>query len=107
MFNKSDAKGYKSPIERITMKTLVYGKKTLLAEFKLEKGAILPRHKHPHEQTGYLVSGRMDLTIGGETHRVEPGDSWSVPGDVEHNAVAHENSVAVEVFSPVRQDYIP
>ena len=107
MFNKSDAKGYKNPIERITMKTLVYGEKTLLTEFNLEKGAILPRHKHPHEQTGYLVSGRMDLTIGGETHRVEPGDSWSIPGDVEHNAVAHENSVAVEVFSPVRQDYIP
>jgi unsaturated pyranuronate lyase len=107
MFNKSDAKGYKNPIERITMKTLVYGEKTLLAEFKLEKGAILPRHKHTHEQTGYLVSGCMDLTIGVETHRVEPGDSWTIPGDVEHNAVARENSVAVEVFSPVRQDYIP
>jgi quercetin dioxygenase-like cupin family protein len=107
VFNKSSAAGYKNPLEKITMKTLVYGEKTLLAEFRLEKGALLPRHRHPHEQTGYLVSGRIDLTIGDATHQVEPGDSWSIPGDVEHNAVAYENSVAVEVFSPVRQDYIP
>jgi quercetin dioxygenase-like cupin family protein len=107
MFNKSDSKGYKDPLTKIKMKTLVYGEKTLLTEFKLEKGAVLPQHKHPHEQTGYLVSGRMDLTIGGATHQVSPGDSWCIPGNVEHNAFAHEHSIAVEVFSPVREDYLP
>ncbi len=106
MFNKSDVKGYKDPLKKIKMKTLVHGEKTLLAEFKLEKGAILPKHKHPHEQTGYLVSGRIDLTIGNETYRVTPGDSWCIPGDVNHHAFAHENSVAIEVFSPVKEDYI-
>ena len=107
MFKKSELTNYRNPIERIFMKTLVYGDKTLLAEFKLQKGAILPRHKHLHEQTGYLISGCIDLTIGDVTHRTMPGDSWSIPGNVEHNAVAHEDSVAVEVFSPVREDYIP
>ncbi|HTG00652.1 MAG TPA: cupin domain-containing protein [Nitrospirota bacterium] len=107
MFKKKEAHGYRNPVEKISMKTLVYGEKTLLAEFRLEKGAVLPRHKHPHEQTGYLVSGGIDLTIGDATHHTLPGDSWSIPGDVEHNAVAREDSVAVEVFSPVRQDYIP
>ena len=107
MFKKSDAIGYKKPLEKVKLKTLVYGEKTLLAEFQLENGAILPRHKHPHEQTGYLVSGRIDLTIGDTTHRVTPGDSWCIPGNVEHNALAHEKSVAIEVFSPVREDYLP
>jgi len=107
MFKKNDGSGYKAPLEKITFKTLAYGEKTLLAEFRLEKGAVLPRHSHPHEQTGYLVSGRIRLTIGEETYDVVPGDSWSIPGNVDHNAVAHENSTAVEVFSPVRQDYIP
>jgi quercetin dioxygenase-like cupin family protein len=107
MFRKSDVTGYKDPLNKIKMKTLVYGKKTLLTEFKLEKGAILPRHNHPHEQTGYLVSGRIDLTIGDTTHNVQPGDSWCIPGSIDHNAVAHEDSVAIEVFSPVREDYIP
>jgi hypothetical protein len=49
-----------------------FGERTLLVEFRLQKGAVLPKHKHGHEQTGYLVSGRMDLTIGNETRRQEP-----------------------------------
>jgi len=83
------------------------GVKTRMAEFKLEEGAILPRHTHPHEQTDSLVSGRIDLTIGDVTHQAVPGDSWCIPGDVEHNAVAHENYVTVDVFSPVREEYLP
>jgi quercetin dioxygenase-like cupin family protein len=107
MFRKSNAQGYKNPVEKIRFKTLVYGEKSLLAEFRLEKGALLPKHKHPHEQTGYLVFGRIDLTIGDTTYQVAAGDSWCIHGDVEHHAVAHEDSVAVEAFSPRREDYIP
>jgi quercetin dioxygenase-like cupin family protein len=47
------------------------------------------------------------LYIGGEPHDVHPGDSWCIPGGVEHAADALENTVAVEVFSPVREDYLP
>ena len=107
MFTKSDAGGYKDALEKIKLKTLAYGTKTLMAEFRLEQGAVLPRHKHPHEQTGYLVSGRIDLTIGDVTHQAIAGDSWCIPGDVEHNAVALAKSVAIEVFCPVREDYLP
>lgn len=107
MFRQSDDSGFKDVLEKIRQKTLVYGEKTLLAEFRLEKGAILPRHSHPHEQTGYLVSGLLNLTVGAETHRVEPGGSWCISGNVEHSALAGENSVAIEVFSPVREDYLP
>ena len=78
-----------------------------MSEFRLQKGAILPRHSHPHEQTGYLVTGKMELTIGAETSLLEPGDSWCIPGDMEHNATVLEDSVAIEVFSPVRADYLP
>ena len=106
MFRKHAADGYKEALDRVELKTLVHGEKTLLAEFRLAKGAVLPKHSHPHEQTGYLVSGRMDLSIGSETHAVSPGDSWCIPGDAEHSAVAREDSVAIEVFSPVREDYL-
>jgi len=107
MFRKNAAAGYKNASDKIRWKTLVHGEKTLLTEFRLEKGAVLPKHSHPHEQTGYLVSGRIDLTIGAETHPAVPGDSWCIPGNTEHHAVAHEDSVAIEVFSPVREDYLP
>jgi len=107
MFKKHDNAGYKDSLPGIGQKTLAYGDRTLMVEFRLQKGAVLPKHKHPHEQIGYLVPGRLDLTIGKNTRQQEPGDSWCVPGDTEHGATALEDSVAVEVFSPVRADYLP
>jgi quercetin dioxygenase-like cupin family protein len=107
MLMKRTDTGFRKPLDGIRVKTLVYGEKTLMTEFRLEKGAVLPRHIHPHEQTGYLVSGRLNLFLGGEEHEVGPGDSWCIPGDIEHGADVLEDSVAVEVFSPVREDYVP
>ncbi len=107
MFNKKNMDGYQPALPGIRIKTRAYGERTLLAEFLLEKGSLLPKHTHPHEQTGYLVSGNIRLTIGEETFEVEPGDSWCVPSSVEHGAEILANSVAVEVFSPVREDYLP
>jgi len=107
MFQPGDTDGYRDVLDKIRQKTLVYGDKTLMAEFRLAQNALLPRHSHPHEQIGYLVSGRMELTIGETTHQVRPGDSWCIPGGIAHNAVAIEDSVAIEVFSPVREDYLP
>lgn len=77
------------------------------AGFRLEKGACLPSHHHPHEQIGYLVSRPLRLSIENEAREVAPGDSWIIPGDVLHQAEALDNTVAVEVFSPVREDYLP
>lgn len=107
MFQKKSTEGYKPAIDKIEMKTLVHGEKTLLVEFHMKKGAHLPRHSHPHEQTGYLVSGNMELTIDAETFNVKPGDSWCIAGESEHNAVVLEDTVVVEVFSPVRDDFLP
>ncbi len=107
MFAIRSDDGYREILDKIQLKTLIHGKKTLMAEFRIGKGALLPRHNHPHEQIGYLVSGRLQLTIGEETRTVEAGDSWCVAGHVEHQAAALEDSVAVEVFSPVREDYLP
>ena len=107
MFYKSNNNGYKQALEGIKFKTLVYGERTLFTEFRLEKGSKLPRHRHPHEQTGYLVGGRMRFSIGEETYEVEPGDSWCIPSDVEHGGEIMQDSIAIEVFSPVRKDYLP
>ena len=107
MFKPYDTAGYHTPVAGIRQKTLVYGDKTLMTEFMLEKGAVLPRHSHPHEQTGYLVSGRIRLFVDGAAHDCAPGDSWCIPGDVQHGAEILEDAVAIEVFSPVREDYLP
>ena len=107
MFQKSSTKGYSPALPGIELKTLVHGEKTLMAEFVLAKGCQLPKHSHHHEQTGYLIKGHIRLTIGQEVHEVMPGDSWCIPGDIEHCAEIVVDSVAIEVFSPVREDYLP
>jgi quercetin dioxygenase-like cupin family protein len=107
MFAHANDVGYSTPLEGIRQKTLVYGQKTLMTEFRLQAGSVLPLHRHPYEQTGYLVSGRLRLTIGEETYDTQAGDSWCMAPDVIHGAEVIEDSVAIEVFSPVREDYLP
>jgi len=107
MFEKHNESGYHPAIKGIDLKTLVYGEKTLMAEFRLQKNSVLPRHAHPHEQTGYLVKGRIRFTIGTEECEAQTGDAWCIPGGVEHGAEILEDSVVIEVFSPVREDYLP
>jgi quercetin dioxygenase-like cupin family protein len=107
MFEKSSSLGYRALLAGIRMKTLSYGEKTLLAEFLLDGASTLPRHSHPYEQTGYLVKGHIVLSIGEAEHDVTPGDAWCIATGVEHGARVVEDSVIVEVFSPVREDYLP
>lgn len=107
MFVKHSETGYRPAVEGIDLKTLVYGEKTLMAKFLLKKGSTLPRHSHPHEQTGYLVKGRLRLMVGSEQWEVQAGDSWCIDGGVEHGAEVVEDAEAIEVFSPLREDYLP
>jgi quercetin dioxygenase-like cupin family protein len=97
--------GYVGALPGILRKTMVAGAHTQLVEFKLAKGAAIPIHSHPQEQTGYLLSGRLVLTIAQIDHEMRPGSSWTIPGGVEHGATINEDSVAIEVFSPAREDY--
>jgi quercetin dioxygenase-like cupin family protein len=107
MFEKLSSNDYQPALDGIERKTLVHGKRMLMTEFRLRKGALLPRHAHEHEQTGYLVKGRIRISIGTEVYDAQAGDSWSIPGGVEHGAEILEDSAAIEVFSPVRDDYLP
>ncbi len=107
MFDTRQASGYRELLPGIRQKTRVHGEKTLLAEFVLDRGGTLPVHAHPYEQTGYLIQGRLRLRIGDREFDARAGDAWCIPANVDHGAHALENAVAVEVFSPVREDYLP
>lgn len=107
MIQPHDDGGYRQVLPGITMKTLAWGRATQLCKFHLQKGSLLPRHAHPNEQTGIMLTGRMRFTIGDETVEVHPGDSWSIPAGLEHSAELLEDSVIIEVFSPVRPEYLP
>ena len=97
-----------TPVEMapgVVRRTLNYGERTLLAEVSLTKGSIVPAHIHVHEQIGYLASGRIRFRIGDEVQELGPGDSWCVPSNVEHEVWTIEDAIAIDIFSPVREEY--
>lgn len=106
MITKNREDGYQPMLDGITRQTLVYGEKTSMFRFRLDGGSRIPLHNHPHEQTGFMVSGRARFTIAGEATEVGPGDSWCIAGGVEHAVDVLEDSVIVELFSPVREEYL-
>lgn len=85
---------------------MVHGVATHLTEVRFTKGAVVPEHRHPHEQTGYLISGSLRFFGDGEDAVVTPGDCWNSSSDEPHGAEALEDSVVIEVFSPIRDDYL-
>ena len=107
MFRKKGTAESRQLVEGVELSTLVHGEKTLMGQFKIAKGSEVPMHSHPHEQTGFMFSGKLRFNVEGEVFDAETGDSWCLPGDVEHSAEALEDSVIIEVFSPVREDYLP
>ncbi len=107
MIVKADPTGYREVLVGVRLKTLVHGARTHLTEVKLEKGAVVPEHQHPHEQTGYLISGSLRFFSGGQEKIALPGDSWNLASEYPHGAEALEDTVVIEVFSPVREDYLP
>ena len=89
----------------VVRRTLTTGDRTMLCEVELAKGAVVPLHTHPHEQIGYLSRGRLLFRIGDDERELREGDSWCVPGDVPHVVTALEDSIAIDIFSPPRDEY--
>lgn len=91
--------------EGVYRRTMGITDEVMLCEFFLEREAIVPPHSHMNDQVGYIVYGKLEVTIGGETRICERGDSYAVPSGVEHNARAVVDTLAIDVFSPPRNDY--
>ena len=90
----------------VVRRTLTDGDRLMLIEFTLDKGAVLSWHTHPHEQTGYLISGSLLFELGDhEKREMNPGDSWLIPSNVPHQATALQPSLGVDIFSPPREEY--
>jgi quercetin dioxygenase-like cupin family protein len=106
MFVKGDHAKQVEMAPGVRRRTLAHGEEMLLTKFDLAAGAEVPIHSHPHAQVGYVVHGRMELTIADDTYSVEAGDSYFIPGDVPHKAFTPEDSVVVDVFCPPREDYL-
>lgn len=77
---------------------------SMAIDFK--KGGIGPAHAHPHEQLGYVVSGKIRMLLDGVEIVVAAGEQVVVPGGVSHSVEALEDSLVLEAFTPLREDLL-
>lgn len=106
MVVKKREEGWTPMKDGIYRQSLAHGDKTHMVKFRLQSGAEIPLHEHEHEQTGYLLQGSMVMIIEGEECPLEAGDSWSLRGGVPHGVRVLEECLVLEVFSPLRDDYL-
>lgn len=92
--------------EGLTRKVHAFSDTLMLTEHHMAKGSVFPRHSHPHEQLAYLISGHIRVCCGDYTFEAHGGDSFVVAGGIEHQVWAIEESVALDIFTPVREDYL-
>ncbi len=104
MFRANDDAAAIEMFPGVVRRTLNSGDRTTLIEVTLAADAVAPSHTHPHEQVGYVASGRVRFEIDGEERELRAGDSYLVPGGASHEVTALEPSVCIDVFSPVREE---
>ncbi len=89
----------------VSLRTM-WGEKIMMSLVEIAPNAVVPTHSHPHEQAGMVIQGEFEFTIGGETKRLKQGDAYVIPGGVEHGVVGSQGwSLALDIFSPPREDY--
>jgi len=90
----------------VSRQIMGYDDKIMLIKVKFEKGSIGKLHEHFHSQTSYVASGSFELTIGDKKQVLKEGDSFYIPPHVVHGALCLEDGILIDVFSPVRQDFL-
>ncbi len=86
-------------------RTLVTGNSMMVCECTFKANVHVPTHSHPHEQVGYVVSGKLRIVIDGKSFDLGPGDTYCAPSNIPHSALTFEPTVVIDVFSPPREDY--
>lgn len=83
----------------------VSGEEMTMAHFRVKKGGQVPEHHHPNEQITYIVQGAVRISFANEEHTLRTGDMLIIPANVPHKVEALEDTSAVDVFSPPREDW--
>ncbi len=78
----------------------------MLCEVAFDKGAVSAPHAHPHEQISYVISGQVAFRIGEQDITLTSGDSCLMPPDVPHSATCLQDALVLDVFTPIREDFL-
>jgi quercetin dioxygenase-like cupin family protein len=96
-------------LEKVTemlSRKIVTGAREMLVQVYLKRGCLVPMHTHESEQMTYVLQGSLKFLVGGEEITVREGEVLHIPSAVEHQSEALEDTFELDVFSPIRQDWL-
>ena len=94
------------PMSDLISRKLFTGEKAMIAQVFLKKGAVVPEHSHESEQITYILEGVLKFELEGREVVVHAGEVLHIPSWVPHRAVALEDTLDLDIFSPLRQDWL-
>ena len=96
-------------LEKVTemvSRKIVTGEREMMAQVYVKRGCLVPMHSHDAEQMTYVLQGALRFLVGGEEITVREGEVLHIPSMVEHQAEALEDTFELDVFSPIRKDWL-
>lgn len=96
----------KREFKGVSLDSMAVGEKTIVTKMNYAEGNYASTHSHYHEQSGYVISGKYCLTVDGKSYELNSGDSYAIPGNVPHSFKVIEGGEVVDVFTPIREDYL-
>lgn len=92
--------------EGVKRKIMAYDDKLMVVRVEFEKGSIGPVHQHYHSQISHVEKGKFEVQINGQKKLLGPGDAFYIPPHQPHGCICLEKGVLIDVFSPMREDFI-
>jgi len=93
-------------ITEMMSQKIIAGERQMLAQIYLKRGALIPMHSHESEQMTYILQGALRFVVDGEEIVLREGEVMHIPANVAHQAEALEDTFELDVFSPVRVDWM-
>jgi len=106
VFIENDAIAWQTVGEGVRRKIMAYDKSLMVVKVAFEAGGIGALHEHFHSQITHIESGKFEIEISGEKKILSAGDAYYIPPHAWHGAVCLEAGVLVDVFSPMREDFV-
>lgn len=106
LFYEDEKLGWEILEDKISRQIVGFNNQIMMVNVRFKKGGIGVLHSHPHTQVTHIAEGKFEVTIDGETKLLKKGDSFFIPSNIVHGVVCIEAGTLIDVFSPMREDFI-
>ncbi|MVO08268.1 cupin domain-containing protein [Flavobacterium sp. TP390] len=106
LFFNDDSISWEYVTDKIQRKIMGFDETMMMVKVQFETGGIGTLHSHEHTQITYITEGVFEVIIENETKTLQGGDSFFIPSNVRHGVICKKAGILIDVFHPMRNDFI-